>query len=361
MYTREIQEPKAAPIENGIPLNGTWTQAFEDSDLSSINRPFKWPIPGWMADWRIKEWETFMVQDDRFYFFAGLFNVKYYRSAQVFLYDKETKELVRFVKFLPFTGWQLPRNLANASVESRSYGFFFRIHSWLDAHSIRVDINIKATNNRPALTAHLTYDMDKKAVIPMAVNLPFSERRCLYAYKAAAPVRGEMVFDGRHITLNAGKTTGIFQDFKGFYPYRMSSTWCTGMGHNSEGQGPGQGPGQTPGQRIGFSLAENQTKETFKNNENALWVDGKLTPLPPVRITMPQGVESDWVIQDLEGMVDMTFTPEKTVRTAANLIITKAVYEVPLGYFNGMLLNSKGEQISIRNMLGMGEKLYMRV
>jgi hypothetical protein len=349
MYTREIQEPKAAPIENGIPLNGTWTQAFKDVDLLSISRPFKWPVPGWMADWRIKEWETFIVQDDHFYLYAVLFNAKYYHWAQVFLYDKETKELLRFVKYLPYTSRHLPRNLANASVESRSYGFFFRIHSWLDAHLIRLDINIKATKKRPALTAHLTFDMDKKAVTPMAVNLPFSEHRCLYAFKAVAPVGGEMFFDGRYITLNPGKTTGIFQDFKGFYPYRMSSVWCTAMGHNSEGQ------------RAGFSLAENQTRETFKNNENALWVDGKLTPLPPVRITMPQGIESDWVIQDVEGMVDMTFTPEKTIKTAANLMVTRLAYDAPLGNFNGVLLNSKGEQIAIGNMWGMGEKLYIRV
>jgi hypothetical protein len=349
MYVREIQEPRAALVENGIPLYGTWTQAFESTDLLGINRPYKWPTPGWITDGRIKEWETFTVQDDHFFLYAVLFNAKYFRSAQVFLYEKETKGLIQFVKFLPFTGWHLPRNLANASIESRSYSFFFRIHGWLDAHSVRVDLDIKAAKKRPALTAHLTYDMARKTVTPMVVNLPFSGRRCLYAYKAVTPVRGDMVFGGRYVTLNPSKATGIFQDFKGFYPYRMASVWCTATGRDPAGR------------RIGFSLAENQTRETFKNNENALWVDGKLTPLPPVRITMPQGIESDWVIQDMEGMVDLTFTPEKPVRMAANLIITRASYDTPLGYFNGMLLNLKGEQISIRNMWGMGEKLYIRV
>ena len=76
---------------------------------------------------------------------------------------------------------------------------------------------------------------------------------------------------------------------------------------------------------------------------------------------MPQGIESGWVIQDLEGMVDMTFIPGKNIKMAANLIVARASYDTPLGYFNGMLLNSKGEQISIRNMWGMGEKLYIRV
>ncbi|GHT80773.1 hypothetical protein FACS1894130_12360 [Spirochaetia bacterium] len=350
MYTREIQPPRSGPVENGIPLHGTWTQAFEEVDLLSIQRPFEKPLPKVWVNWRIKEWESFAVQDDHFILGAGLINIKYYRVAQVFLYNKETGELTRFRKLLPFGGWHLPRSLSNAAIESRSYGFLFRIHDWLDANSVRVDIDIEATGKRPAFTAHLTYDLAKKAVTPLAVNLLFSERRCMYAYKAVAAVRGDMVFGGRHISLDPGKATGIFCDFKGFYPYRMRSVWCTGFGIHPE-----------TGSRIGFSLAENQTKETFKNNENALWVAGKLTPLPPVRITMPNGSGADWVIQDLEGMVDLTFTPKKSVRSAANIIITCAEDDIPLGCYNGMLVDSNGDQIPIHNMWGMGEKLYLRV
>jgi hypothetical protein len=115
------------------------------------------------------------------------------------------------------------------------------------------------------------------------------------------------------------------------------------------------------GRRIGFSIAENQARETFKNNENALWVDGRLTPLPPVRITMPKGNESNWVIQDMEGMVDLTFTPQESIRDVINVIAARVEYDTPLGYYNGMLVNSGGEQIPVRNMWGLGEKLYLRM
>jgi hypothetical protein len=316
-----------------------------------------------MVDSRIKEWESFTVQDDKFFLNAFLSNLKFYRSAQLFLFDKETKELMRFRKFLPFTGWHLPRTLANASVESRSYGFFFRIHNWLDANSIRIDLDIGATKKRPSFTAHLTYDMTKKTVTPMAVNLLFPPNRSMYAFKAVSPIRGDMSFGGRHYTLDPGKTTGIFWDCKGFFPYRMSSVWCGGIGFVDSGvSGENTGaPSPQPKRRIGFHISESQAWETNKNNENALWVDGKLTPLPLVRITVPGGTNTNWVIQDLEGMVDLTFTPEKQIRSSANLFITRAVYDTPLGYYNGMLVNSRGEQIPIRNMLGMGEKLYLRV
>jgi hypothetical protein len=349
MYTRAIQPPRAAPIENGRPLQGTWTRAFEEVDLLSIQRPFSVPLPRWMLDWRIKEWESFAVQDDEFYLGAILINFKLFRAAQVFLYEKATKERMLFRKVIPLSGWRLPRKLANAYVESRSYGFVFRIHDWLDADTVRVDFNIQATRKRPAFTAHLKYDMDGTKITPMAVNLLFSEQRCMYAYKALTAVRGDMVFEGRHIFLDPAKTTGIFCEFKGYYPYRMHSSWCTGFGIDGENR------------RVGFSIAENQARETFKNNENALWVDGRLTPLPPVRITMPGGIGQDWVIQDVEGMVDLTFTPKEPLRSGINLIATNVEYDTPLGFYNGMLVNSEGEQIPVRNLWGLGEKLYLRV
>jgi hypothetical protein len=213
---------------------------------------------------------------------------------------------------------------------------------------IKVDLDIEATRRRPAFTAHLELDLYRIGITPLVVNLLFSDRRSMYAYKAPAAVRGDMVFGGQHIFLDPAVSSGLFCDYKGFFPYRMRSTWCTGTGFSAE-------------RRFGFSIAENQARENFKNNENALWVDGELTPLPPVRITMPAGVDSPWIIQDMEGMVDLTFTPKTIRRQALNLIAARVEYDSPLGYFSGVLLNSKGEQIQVRNLWGLGEKLYLRV
>jgi hypothetical protein len=318
-------------------------------DLLDIRRPYSWPLPRWIRDSRIKEWQSFIIQDDRFYLEAILGNMKLYRLAQAFLYDKDTQERFIFRKVIPGGGWRLPRSLANASVDSRSYGFFFRIHNWLDADTVKLDLNIEAARRRPAFTAHAEYKLARTETAPMAVNLVFSGRRCMYVYKTFAPVRGDMVFGGRHISLNPEKCSGFFHDYKGFYPYRMRVVWCPGMGFDGEGR------------RFGFNIVENQAREPHKNNENALWINGELSPLPPVRITMPGGVESDWIIQDIEGMVDLVFTPRELIRTGTLMVISNTEYVTPLGYYNGVLVSSGGERIQIRNLWGMGERLYLRV
>jgi len=327
-------------------LAGTWTVPFQEVDLLAVQRPYSFPLPRGILDNRIKEWETFIIQDDRFILFALLGNVKLYRWAQVLLYDKETREKMRFRKLIPGTGWRLPKSLSNASVDSRSWRFFFRIHDWLDADILKLDLDIGATRRRPSFTAQVEYLLDRRHLTPLTVSLLFSERRNLCVFKALAPVRGDMVFGGRHISLDPRRTSGFFGDFKGYYPYLMQSQWCTGFGFDAENR------------RFGFSIAENQARESFKNNENALWIDGRLTPLPPVKITQTE--EGDWIIQDLEGMVDLVFTLQEPVRSGFNLFLARTEYETPPGYYNGSLTGAGGEKIRLRNVWGMGESLYLR-
>jgi hypothetical protein len=349
MYVREIQAPRPTPIEKGVPLQGTWETAFDEVDLLAIRKPYRFPLPPPIRDSRIKEWESFFIQDDRFILIAALYNMKLIRYASVILYDKENKERLWFRKTIPGTGWHLPKSLKNASVSSRSWRYFFRVHSWLDASTVKLDLDIEATSKRPSFTAHVEFNLKEEYTTPMAVSLLFSDRRSMYAYKTMAQVQGDMVFRGRHLHLDPSKTTGIFCDFKGYYPYPMHSEWSMASGFDSKNR------------RIGFSLGENQARESYKNNENALWVDGKLTPLPPVKITRANDAESEWIIQDMEGMVDLVFTPKEPIKYVMNVFMPNSNYESPLGYYNGVIMSSEGEEIPLKNMWGTAEKLFLRV
>lgn len=348
MYTREIQAPRDTPVEKGLPVQGTWDTAFKEVNLLDIHRPYRYPLFSWARDYRIKEWQNFTVQDDKFFFWALLANFKLYCVAQIHLYDKETGESFQFRKLLPGNSWRLPRSLANASSGSLSRHLFFRVHNWLDADIINLDLDVGAPG-QPAFTVYLGYAMSRRDVIPMSVSLCFSESRSMYAFKAVTAVRGDIVFGSKRIHLDPARATGIFCDNKGFFPYRMRNIMCGAMGWTDDER------------RCGFHLAENQARETNRNNENALWINGRLCLLPPVRITMPKGVESDWIIQDVEGMVDLVFTPKAHKNNGLSILFASAEYNTPLGLYNGMLKNSDGEEIQVHNMWGMGENLYVRV
>jgi len=335
-------------VENGAPLQGTWTRAFDVVDLLDVHKPYSLPLPGGLKDLRIKEWETFVIQNERFYLQARLSNFKFFRNALVIIYDKEAKEAFEFRKSIPGGGWRLPRVLYNDFVDSRSWGFFFRIHSWLDAESIMLELNIKKTRTRPAFAAHAAFDLAVVKTTPMAVSLLFSERRNMYAYKALAAVEGDVVYGGQHIHFHPASTSGLFCDFKGYYPRRMRSSWCSATAFDEGGR------------RFGFALGENQAKESYRNNENALWIDGALTPLPPVKITRSGGPKSDWIIQDMEGMVDLVFTPREFSRNTDSFIFSSMDDEYALGHFNGLVVSAEGKEVPVRNAWGTGERLYLR-
>jgi hypothetical protein len=345
MYERVIREGPESPVENGEFVRGTWSRAFRDVDLLDIRRPYRWLLPGWAREGRLKEWESFVIQNDRYHLDAFLANLKYFRIAQFVLYDKESGERFRFRKILPLSGWKLPRTMYNDSVDSHSWRFFFRIHNWLDANTVRIDLDIKAWGKRPSLTAELDFSAAASPLVTTALQngLP------CYNYKILCPVQGDMVWGGRHIRFQREKTAGILRDSKGFYRYLSSLTWCTAAGFDEEGR------------RCGFSIAEQPVKEPDENNENAFWLGDVIIPLPPVRITMPQGINEPWIIQDMEGMVDLTFSPKVPARSAFNLAVFSAEYQTPLGIFSGILLNSKGESTQIRNLWGLGERLFLRV
>ncbi|MDR1506180.1 MAG: DUF2804 domain-containing protein [Treponema sp.] len=345
MYKREILEPALSPVKDGTFVEGTWNRAFRDVDLLGTHKPYSIPLPRWAREGRLKEWESFVVQNNRYHLDAFLANLKYFRIAQLVLYDKESGERFRFRKILPLSGWRLPRNLYNDSIDSRSQRFFFRIHNWLDAETIRIDIDVEARRKRPAFTCQLTFNA---ASVPQVTawrrnDLPF------YTYKIVSSVSGDMVWNGKHIVFRPEETSGFFRDNKGFCRYLSSFLWCTAAGIDENNR------------HYGFSLVGQSAGNSSKNNENAFWIGGKTTPLPPVRITMPNGIGESWVIQDLEGMVDLSFSPRVKVRSAFNFLVFSADYQTPLGHFSGFLLNSEGERIQIRGLWGLGEKLSLRV
>ena len=356
MYTREIQKPKPSPVENGTPLQGTWTQAFNEVDLLSVRKPYPIPLPRGIKTLRVKEWESFIIHDDRYLLQIKFCNMKYNHIALVIMYDCETKERLAFLKIIPGGSRQLPKSLNNSSVESRSSGFFIRIHSWLDIKSILLEIKIEGNRKRPALTAHIALDLAEEKTTPMTVSLLFSERRNMYAYKVLTTVEGDIVSGEQYIHFSPERTSGLFCDYKGYYPRRAYSTWCSALGFDSKNR------------RFGFSFGENQTRESFRNNENALWIEGKLTPLPPVKITRNVKDEKDWIIQDMEGMVDLVFTPkepEKGIRKSVSSVRSGLLfgydYVNPLGCFNGLLVDADGKELPVRNTWGIGEKLFLRI
>jgi hypothetical protein len=92
-----------------------------------------------------------------------------------------------------------------------------------------------------------------------------------------------------------------------------------------------------------------------------LFVDGKVWPLPPVRITRPYGISGDWIIQDTESMIDLVFSPISDSARRLSVFIVRTDYHTVYGLFEGVLRTGEGEKIALKGFAGIGKKISLRI
>ena len=337
--------PRATPLENRIPLAGE--PESPRVNLLDIRNPGA--LSHWARSGSVKEWRSFSIQNGQLFLEVSLGCYGMLQTVKVFLYDKESGETYIFDRMAFSKPVRRQHNAEGPSLEYSSPRFSFDLRSLLNENAVKLGISIEAGKKRPAFYVALSLAMGDADIQPLAVSLSFAQRRSMYAFKSIAAVSGDISLDGSDLSLELDSCTGILRDFKGFFPRRIRYSACAGMAFDGDGR------------RYGFHMAENQAMDGYNYNENALWLDGNLTPLPPVRITMPGGPESDWVVQDTEGMVDLVFTPKATNRFRRNLLLARGDFFANIGHYNGMLTTSNGNQLEVRNLCGMSEKLYLRV
>ena len=63
---------------------------------------------------------------------------------------------------------------------------------------------------------------------------------------------------------------GLIDIHQGYYPMVMKWHWATAGRRSRDGR------------LVGFNLTDNQVEDQHAYNENCVWRDGRLSPLPPV-------------------------------------------------------------------------------
>jgi hypothetical protein len=347
MYERQMLPQREEPFENGKPVQGTWTSPFANVDFSAIDKPYRIPLPAWILDYRLKEWQIFAARNDDIMLEAFIANLKFFCFAEIIFWDSYGGKKMNVFKMFPFSAWKMPKSLDDSVIEQADGGFSFRAHNSMASRRVTLDISIDSAIERPAFGAHLVFDTNIQKTTPMAVNMLMAENRPVYIFKNFAGVEGGVIWGDTKTALSGESASGLFEDCKGFIPYRAQYINCRGFYFDSRGR------------RVGFSLGEHITRKLNVTNENALWLEGALTPLPPVRIT--EGESGQWAVEDLEGMIDLNFKLSDDVYRQVDLFFIGMDHNNLAGLFNGMLITRDGEKLLMRNVPGAIEYFNFRL
>ena len=342
---REIKQAPGSVIDEKGHFNwGCYNQPIKNVNLLDADLGLKF-----FKNLGLREWQAFQMHSEEGWFvMMAIYNTKKVCIVQFIVYNIRTHEKIRYEKKVLPKSMHVPNGLYNTSCHHRSKGFFMEAVHDLENSSLTIKVEIDKTSKLPALSAELVANHNISNYVPMVVCMPFSESKGMYSHKCLMPVSGQVVVGTEKITFQSKNSSLIIDDHKGYYPYPTKYDWATGLGFDQLGR------------RVGFNLTDNQVVNQEAYNENCLWVDGKMIPLPPIKIERPNGYKGTWIIKDGEGKVNLSFQPEVHNSVKMNLGIIASKYEGPYGKFSGTFISDAGEEYQIEQLFGMGEEFYLR-
>lgn len=348
MYNRPITSAPEQLVLNGQYQLGCFNSPVRSANLIDYPSPYKIPLPRFLQSLQLREWQAFQILGENHFIMIAIYNAKKISLVQFIVYDITTNQKVKYEKKVLAWSLSVPDSLYGTTASYRSNNFTIVATHDLENNGLKIKADIKGFGQLPELHAEFEAVHDVAKYKPMVVCNPFSEGRVMYSHKCLMPVRGSVRIGDKHILFKDGKSQLIIDDHKGYYPYPTVYDWVTGLGFDESGK------------RVGFNLTNNQVINQEVYNENCLWWNGELHPLPPVKVFRPEGYKGIWNVRDDYDMIHLDFKPVIHTSVNINALVLRSKYQGPYGFFNGFLRKKDGEKVLINNLFGMGEDFYLR-
>jgi len=349
VYERALVDPPAQVVRDGEFMLGCFSGPVADVNVMDVDHPYHYPVPRLVKEFRCKEWRAFQLGDRRWFFFSALYEAKSFGLAIFSAWDRERQKAYEIRRMVPFGAFGIGPVLDGSTSGFRTPNEAISYRFDLSGGTMTVEASSRKSRTGPGFAGAFTLACGPRQAAMSSVCLPLGLNRAMYSLKAMMPMQGWFEAEGQRFEFDQAGSIGVLDDHKGFYPYRMRYDWVTGFGMDAKGR------------RVGFNLTDNQVRDQESYNENVLWINSRVLPLPPVKVTRPQGVDGVWHVQDTRGLVDLAFRPERKNRIAVNMIVLASDYDGPYGSFEGVLRSADGgEKVDASQLYGMGEKKYLR-
>jgi hypothetical protein len=361
LYTRSVTQAPDALIKNGSPVFGTFAGAPASLDIRGVRRPFaSMPLPPFVTNVTIRSNMAFMFNTGRFLCSVDLFGAYLFTFVEIVFWDTETHRKAAFRSLVGPRARFIPDSLRRGIIVSYNRKRKFKL-SWNRKRGVvTFTCNIKGDSHRPDIQGTFSADLRAPAFGEITCVLPAPVmRRCRAVFRLTAPIKGAFNFITRGKRRGESKQknqhsfsggAAMFDMHRSYYKFRTKNEYAYGMGKPDH-------------REVAFSLVSTslEAANSGEYNENFLFVDGKLTLLPPVKITCPFGMANKWVIQDTESMVDLSFSPLASHTRIQSLTVLSARYDLIFGVFTGVLLTQDGAEVALKDFPGIVKKHLLRL
>lgn len=353
MYTRELVPPPDKIIKDGKPVFGSFSAAPDRLDISDITNHFHdLPLLPIFSNFRIRANISFSFITDAYIGIVELLDVKYYDFAEVILWNRETGKRHSYRSVFGMRRL-LSKNLNKAICSTYQQDRYVRISWDRSKNRLSLYFNVKGDSTKPSLTGAFLIKLDSPTYAEIFSVTPApTKRRCSASLCGAGELKGSLtnLTSGAFHKCAEDNCSGLFIYRRAYYKLRSKLEELTATGTLN-------------GQKLSFHIAASSISATdnASYNENVLYTDKEITPLPPVTITHPFGIEGKWIIQDTESMIDLFFEPVSVCHRIDSMLILRSDYHIMYGMFSGDLKKKDGTVIHLKDFPGIVRKQSLRM
>jgi hypothetical protein len=298
----------------GVPQFGMFRSPFRRVNLYDA-RVSGWPGP--LARLRCKAWQHVAVVTPEIALTLAIVDAGYLSTAWVQHIDRASGTRVE-VHRQGAVWTRLSDGLWDEVSRARSPGLSVLVHNHLEvgAHRIRIDATTSAGPLSVRLHCHALPEISQ----PWVVCLPVGRGRAMYSHKAAHPVEGSIVLNGRQVEVRQESAAAIFDIHKAHYPRETWWNWATFFGVGPAGR-----------------LAANFTANVVVDpslHENVAWHEGRATPLAAPTFDFED--EDRWTVC-CEAGTNLVFRPQGERREDLSTGVLMSRFRQRYGTFSGVL------------------------
>lgn len=356
VYSREIIKPPKQLIHNGKPVFGTFAGVPERLDIRGVVRPFGvLPLPTFITDLRIRSSLLFVFSTGEHIGTIDFFDARLFGHAEVVLWEKGGARKLAYRAVIGPRRRLVPKDTSTGVCVSFRRSRYIRVGWDARRGCLSLVLSLKGDSARPDVSAAFNASLGDStsgcvsAVLPAPVM-----RRCRAMWIRTAPFTGSMTLrdkDSHNAEPRRDEDGRVLLEVTRAY-YKLRTKTISAIAAGSAGK-----------RQISFCITSTSLRavDADSYNENVLFCDGELTPLPPVKITYPFGLKGKWIIQDTENMVDLAFTPVSNHSRTLSIFILRTQSHSIYGTFDGAIRTKDGEHIALRNFPGIVRKQMMRL
>lgn len=350
LYSRNFIEPPKAIVENGKAHFGTYDGVPAKIDIRGMRAPYAGiPLPSFISNLRIKSRLDYVFSLDKYIGFAEFFDFKVFGIAQIIFWNKETGKKNVYHSLMATRRRFVPVLTTRGICASYKKSRYIKI-SWGRKHQHHaLTFKVKGDSVRPDAEGYfyspMQDDMHRDVTF---VNPSPTSSRCSATWITPMNIQGHIAINKEQADDSKGLAAMILN--RTYFKMHSKTTFCMGIG-------------SLKGKNLIFHLkcSNLDAADAEKNNDNILFVDGDATTLPSVYITHSFGMAKDWVIQDTENMIDLTFTPVSLSSKTLNIIALRTSTTAIYGTFSGVLITKNAEKLVLKGFPGIIDTNLIRI